>query len=130
MIETVIPSLGECTIRSPLARAGQEEVRFRTDADRVLWDDTLAGYNESVSGQRQPISFEQAGPRERVFFNGARTTAAIVTCGGLCPGLNDVIRALVMALYHRYHVTTIYGFKYRVRGVDPQLRAYPYESPP
>ncbi len=130
MIETAIPSLGECAIRSPLARAGQEEVRFRTDADRVLWDDSLAAYHECAAQGREPITFEQAGPREKVFFNGSRATAAIVTCGGLCPGLNDVIRALVMALFHRYHVSTIYGFRYGYEGLIPSYGHIPMNLRP
>ena len=34
----------------------------------------------------------RAGPREKIYFKPEQVKAAIVTCGGLCPGLNDVIR--------------------------------------
>jgi 6-phosphofructokinase 1 len=66
------------------------------------------------------LSFEKAGPREQIYFEPARTTAGIVTCGGLCPGTNDVIRALVMQLHHHYGVARIHGFRYGYAGLTPQ----------
>ena len=58
------------------------------------------------------VSFELSGPREKIFFDPSKTRAAIVTCGGLCPGLNDVIRALVLGLHRNYNVKNILGVKY------------------
>jgi len=66
-------------------------------------------------------SFELAGPREKIFFNPGQTSAAIVTCGGLCPGLNNVIRSLVMTLHYRYGVNKIFGIKYGYRGFIPKF---------
>lgn len=63
--------------------------------------------------------FELAGPRSRLFFEPANTVAAIVTCGGLCPGINDVIRALVMELHHGYGVHKVYGVRYGYAGLVP-----------
>ena len=63
--------------------------------------------------------FELAGPRARLFFDPARTTAGIVTCGGLCPGLNNVVRSLFLELRHGYGVVTILGFRYGYQGLDP-----------
>jgi 6-phosphofructokinase 1 len=63
------------------------------------------------------VSFELAGPRARIFFEPTRTTAAVVTCGGLCPGLNDIIRGITMQLHYRYGVTNIYGFRYGYEGL-------------
>ncbi len=60
---------------------------------------------------------EQAGPRQKLFFAPSKTRAAIVTCGGLCPGLNDVIRALTMILWYRYEVRQIIGLKYGYEGL-------------
>src|SRR5690242_6202677 len=48
------------------------------------------------------LHFELAGPREKLFFDGKSTRAAIVTCGGLCPGLNNVIRSLFLELRYEY----------------------------
>ncbi len=51
-----------------------------------------------------PLEIEIAGPRSKIFFDPSKTKCAIVTCGGLCPGINDVIRAIVMEAYHNYKV--------------------------
>jgi len=118
-MQTAIASLGKCEIRSPLYRGGQIPVNFRTDDDRVLWDDTLANFNCAVATREAPVSLEVAGPRKNIFFDPSRTTAGIVTCGGLCPGLNDVIRGLVMQLYYRYGVNNIFGFRYGYEGMVP-----------
>jgi 6-phosphofructokinase 1 len=67
----------------------------------------------------RPLSVEVAGPRDKIFFDPSKTKAAIVTCGGLCPGINDVIRALVMELYHRYGVRNIVGIRYGFQGLIP-----------
>ena len=68
-----------------------------------------------------------AGLRPKVFFDGAVVRAAIVTCGGLCPGINNVIRTLVMELHYRYSVRSILGIRYGLPGVHPEarLRAHP-----
>jgi len=57
-----------------------------------------------------------AGPRERIFFEPKLVKAAIVTCGGLCPGLNVVIRELTQTLHHNYGVNEIYGIKWGYKG--------------
>jgi 6-phosphofructokinase 1 len=57
----------------------------------------------------QSLKFTKAGPREYVFFNPKKVRAAIVTCGGLCPGLNVVIREIVMTLHFNYEAPEIYG---------------------
>ncbi|MGA3169583.1 MAG: ATP-dependent 6-phosphofructokinase [Chthoniobacteraceae bacterium] len=129
-METKIEPLGAAKFRSPLHHATTTaNVHFRTDADRVLMDDTFSdacGIRETAG----KISFEIAGPREHIFFDPARTTAGIVTCGGLCPGLNDVIRGLVMELSHRYGVTKIYGFRYGFEGLVPRYGHTPWNLKP
>ncbi len=57
--------------------------------------------NDFVNVDSLP-SFEKAGPREKLTFKPGETVSAIVTCGGLCPGLNAVVRSLVMMNWHRY----------------------------
>lgn len=116
IMDTAIHSLGECNYISPLRHIGGVEVSFRSEADRVL-------YNHFESEQSAPngtVTFEQAGPRERIFFDPPRTTAAIVTCGGLCPGLNDIIRGIVTQCHYRYGVTKTYGFRYGYEGLIPR----------
>jgi 6-phosphofructokinase 1 len=72
-----------------------------------------------------PLSFEMAGPREKIYFDPPKTTAAIVTCGGLCPGLNDIIRGIVMELHTRYGVSKIFGIRYGYEGLVPRYGHVP-----
>jgi 6-phosphofructokinase 1 len=65
--------------------------------------------------------FELAGPRPGLYFNPADTRAGIVTCGGLCPGLNDVIRSLFLELHYQYGVREVFGFRGGYQGLDPSL---------
>lgn len=124
-METTIESLGPARFRSPLHHIGSSNVHFRTDAHRVLMDDTCFrdGVIHDAAGR---IHFEVAGPRERIFFDPHRTTAGIVTCGGLCPGLNDVIRGLVMELSHRYGLSRVYGFRFGFEGLVPRYGQTPW----
>ena len=71
--------------------------------------------------------FELAGPRKKLFFNPAETTVGIVTCGGLCPGLNDVIRALTFCSIESYGVKRVLGFKYGYEGLVAKYYHYPIE---
>lgn len=116
-MDTSIRSLGSCHIRSPLHHKISGGALFRKDSQRVLYDDSLDASLVSQTTALTPLSFELAGPREQIFFDPSRTTAAIVTCGGLCPGLNDIIRGVVMELYYRYGVSRIYGFRYGYEGL-------------
>lgn len=119
-MDTTIKSLGPCEIISPLHHiGGGVEVNFRKDHERVLFSHTLDRDAEPHADASQ-FSFEAAGPREHIFFNPARTTAAIVTCGGLCPGLNDIIRGIVTQLHYRYAVTKVFGFRYGYEGLIPR----------
>jgi 6-phosphofructokinase 1 len=69
-------------------------------------------------GAQRSLLLERAGPRERLFFDPAGVCAGIVTCGGLCPGINNVVRAIVLELHHRYGVRSILGFRYGYEGMD------------
>jgi 6-phosphofructokinase 1 len=127
-METTIESLGACQFRSPLHRIASSNVHYRTDTDRVLMDDNWSNAAQNdVTGR---ISFEMAGPREHIFFDPSHTTAGIVTCGGLCPGLNDVIRSLVMELVFRYGVTRVHGFRYGYEGLIPRYGHSPMPLKP
>lgn len=121
-METVIRSLGERAIPSPLCFAGLcgSGGSFVEDSRRVLKDLDRASLLRELETGREPLSFEVAGPRERIYFDPARTRCALVTCGGLCPGLNDIIRSLVIELHHRYGVREIYGIPYGLRGFLPE----------
>ncbi|MCG6535600.1 MAG: ATP-dependent 6-phosphofructokinase, partial [Syntrophales bacterium LBB04] len=67
-----------------------------------------------------PPWMEAAGPRENIFFEPSQLACGIVTCGGICPGLNDVIRSIVLCLYHHYGVRKIYGFRFGYEGLVPR----------
>ncbi len=114
-----IRSLGPCRVPSPIDAhlpVEQRKSNFVADTQRVLLDDSLDGV---LSRIRQGItlpSLELAGPREHVFFQPEETSCAIVTCGGLCPGLNDVIRGIVMELTFCYGVKKIYGIPFGYEG--------------
>src|SRR5512136_1062215 len=71
------------------------------------------------------LYFELAGPREKLFFDPKLTRAGIVTCGGLCPGLNDVIRSLFLELHFAYGVKEVLGFLGGYQGLDPVLGKKP-----
>jgi 6-phosphofructokinase 1 len=76
------------------------------------------------------LQFELAGPRERIFFDPKQTCAGIVTCGGLCPGLNNVIRSLFLELHYGYGVKTVLGFRGGYSGLDPDAAEEPVTLTP
>lgn len=125
-VETAIKTLGSARIASPLYKDGKEdeEFLFVRDSDRILMNIDAGEVLETIKAGKIPASFEKAGPRADIFFNPAMLRCAIVTCGGLCPGLNDIIRSIVLELHYRYHVPTIYGVKFGLAGFIPEYR-YP-----
>src|SRR5262245_37836604 len=95
-----IDRLGPAEVHSPLAElAGGGRSLFIRDDERTLYDTTGYSWRHShIDVDLEGTNFEVAGPREHIYFEPAETRAAIVTCGGLCPGLNNVIRGLVHIL--------------------------------
>lgn len=119
---TKICVLGEAKIDSPLKShgiPGEGGTRFISDDSRITVDveiETMEGFIK----KKQPLpSFEQTGPREKIYFDPSKLKCAISTCGGLCPGLNDIIRSIVLELYHIYHVRNIYGIRHGLQGFIP-----------
>jgi 6-phosphofructokinase 1 len=76
------------------------------------------------------LQFELAGPRAKLFFDGEKTRAGIVTCGGLCPGLNNVIRSLFQELHYGYGVSEVLGFRGGYSGLDGDCRSEPIRITP
>jgi 6-phosphofructokinase 1 len=104
-----MPSLGEPRIPSPLAR---------TIRDGLLVPEHIV--RDPADADAAPGTwFELAGPRARLFHDPASTRAGVVTCGGLCPGLNDVIRSVFLELRHGYGVEDVIGFRGGYQGLDP-----------
>jgi len=118
--DTRIPSLGPSRIPSPLCRPDCHGLYFVTDNDRALVHVDPAYVESVIHAGKQPVSFEVAGPRETIYFDPSKLRCALVTCGGLCPGLNDIIRAIVLELYYHYRVNKIYGIRYGLQGFIPK----------
>ena len=112
-VDTRIASLGPCTLRSPLQRSSALAMPFKTDEDRILMQHSL----RQGAGPVGDTSFEEAGARDKIYFDPTKTGVGIVTCGGLCPGLNDIIRGIVNQCYNQYGITRIYGFRYGYEGL-------------
>jgi 6-phosphofructokinase 1 len=116
--DLVVGTVGESKVASPLNLS-------------TVMDDGIANYvpegavilyqNEILPGEElhQDLYFEKAGPRQFIYFEPPKTKAAIVTCGGLCPGLNNVIRSIFLELYYHYGVRDILGIKYGYKGLNP-----------
>jgi 6-phosphofructokinase 1 len=105
---SLIQTLGDATYDSPHPVAGRQDVCIPSE---VQWDGCTVPENLML--------FERAGPRPRLFFDPAGTRCAIVTCGGLCPGLNNVVRSVTRELRLGYGVTSVIGIRDGYRGLDP-----------
>ena len=119
---TVKTLAGVCSIPSPLNLKnadGDDEYDYVKDGERILYDASTKSIEEFQKTGKMPISFEKAGPREKIYFQPEKTKVAIVTAGGLCPGLNNVIKGLVTQLNQRYKVHNVVGIKYGFRGFKP-----------
>jgi len=121
-LDLEVPKLGECRITSPMSSPD-----FVDDGERVLFDSTLKEAEAFLKTDRKLQCFEMAGPREKIYFDPSKLKCGIVTCGGICPGLNDVIRAIVLSLHHHYEVRTVFGFRYGYEGLSPAYRHPPVE---
>jgi 6-phosphofructokinase 1 len=129
MIETEldfrISRLGECRIPSPMTG-----VRFVGDDQHVLYDSYSNEIRNCLAEGREPPSMELAGPRENIYFDPAKLKCGIVTCGGICPGVNEVIRSLVMSLFFHYGVKSVFGFPYGYEGLTYRYGHTPLELTP
>ena len=113
----IIENLGTSTIPSPV-----QHVDFvRDDANVVYYNDS----RDIVNNDGEILAFEQAGPRSKIFHDPAWSRAAILTAGGLCPGLNDVIKFITRTLRTQYGVPVVYGIPYGYRGLNPEFKHEP-----
>ncbi|MGE5358271.1 MAG: ATP-dependent 6-phosphofructokinase [Bacteroidales bacterium] len=117
-----ITPLGECRIPSPM-----KSVHFVSDDQQVLFDGGLREVEAALRAGSAPAQFEMAGPRAKIYFDPSKLKCGIVTCGGLCPGLNDVIRAIVLSLHYHYGVRSIFGFRYGYEGLTYRYGHVPVE---
>jgi 6-phosphofructokinase 1 len=124
-LDFTVMNLGECRTPSPMSG-----VRFVKEDDHVLYHSDIREIRKYIALGKEPPNFEEAGPREKIFFDPTNLACGIVTCGGLCPGLNNVIRAVVMSLYHHYGVRKIHGFQYGYEGLSPRFGHKPVQLTP
>jgi len=110
-----IERLGENAFDSPL-KGGTR--RFIDDNEKILVYSLSDKVKECMDQTGEALSFERAGPREKIYFDPAKLNCGIVTCGGLCPGLNDVIRTITLCLIWQYNVRKVYGFRYGYAGLS------------
>ncbi len=114
-----IKSLQGREIRSPLLdKFHLNDTNFVKDEKRMIYNVMIE--NNDPSNAHLDETFELAGPREFLHFNPSEVRSAIVTCGGLCPGLNSVIRSIVMESWYRYGSRNILGIKYGYNGLNPE----------
>jgi 6-phosphofructokinase 1 len=111
-----VQTLGEAKIPSPIKRGAS----FVSDEDGVMVDASLKNVQKILQTGEIGHYLEMAGPRAKIYFDPSKLRCAIVTCGGLCPGLNDIIRAVVLELFYGYGVSNIYGIRYGLQGFIPK----------
>lgn len=110
VFDTEIPCLGVAKIPTPLRNQ-----RFVDDAEPITLSMTSEELSE-LDSDTLPMQFQKAGPRNKLYFDPSKTRCAIVSCGGLCPGLNDVIRSIVMQAHYHYKIPTVLGIRNGLRG--------------
>jgi 6-phosphofructokinase 1 len=105
------------------------EPQFESGLTHTVNDDDVIPERIEV-GVDPGLHFELAGPRKKLFFDAKKTRSGIVTCGGLCPGLNNVIRSLFLELHYGYGVKEVIGFRGGYSGLDPDSKLEPVTITP
>ncbi|MHC6201662.1 ATP-dependent 6-phosphofructokinase [Breznakiellaceae bacterium SP9] len=123
VLDFTIEELGKRNIKSPIIMStttGDLIANYVTDDKFVRLDTSV------IPGEQAPIAKSQAlecaGPRQMIYFQPPHVHAGIVSCGGLCPGFNDVIRSVVRCLWYRYGVRRISGIRYGFKGFLPDYQ--------
>lgn len=115
-----VKDLGECKFKSPIPLSYRDDdlvADFVKDDERVVFNASTNFLKDYINDLDNIPAFEIAGSREFLHFNNSKIACGIVTCGGLCPGINNVIRGLVNELYYWYKCSNIYGFRYGYKGM-------------
>ncbi|MCP4628110.1 MAG: ATP-dependent 6-phosphofructokinase [bacterium] len=117
-IITEIPTLGEPKISSPVQKKsdGTNRITYVSDDNRIVIEIYDNRINRMVNDGQELPCFELAGPRKDIYFDPSKLKCALVSCGGLCPGLNDIIRSIVLELHYAYGVNNIFGIRYGLQG--------------
>jgi 6-phosphofructokinase 1 len=112
--DLAIERIGLPTIDSPLIQSNRH---FVDDDERIFVFSHSHDLRGPEDSGKEPPTFERAGPRRKILFDPAGLNCGIVTCGGLCPGLNDVVRTITLSLIWQYGVKNVYGFRYGYAGL-------------
>lgn len=132
------PPIDDATTDFTPACLGEPAIKsgYKIDPELFVSDQVKVSYYvrstdlAASQGAGEVPMFECAGPRERIYFDPADLTCGIVTCGGLCPGLNDVIRTITLTLHWEYNVKKVLGFRFGYQGLSPHPHKYPLELTP
>jgi len=119
-----VERLGKAKVESPLPF-----MHFVPHEKRVTMEIPQELHQKGQEGPKY-YSFEESGPKENIYFDPSKTKCAIVTCGGLCPGINDVIRAIVMEAHHQYGISSILGIRFGLQGFIPKYKHEVWELTP
>jgi 6-phosphofructokinase 1 len=129
--DVVIKDLGKCLLPSPVvAHLGESAVIYVGAAEKVLVDDRMSVMRTHAEQAMALPAFELAGPRHKIFFDPRTVGCGIVTCGGLCPGINNVIRGIVLELARGYGVKRILGFRFGYEGLISRFGHEPLSLTP
>ena len=119
LYDFTVPTIGSPQVLSPLPQR-----QFVGDDERIAFSSQVKNITNQIRTCEIFPSFEKAGPRNNIFYDPEKTRVAIVTCGGLCPGLNDVIKGLVSVLNMEYNVSDVFGIRYGYKGLT-QSSSFP-----
>ncbi|HEX7954478.1 MAG TPA: ATP-dependent 6-phosphofructokinase [Burkholderiales bacterium] len=129
--DVAIKDLGKCLLPSPVvAHLGEGAVVYVGAAEKVLVDDRMSVIRTHAAQAATLPAFELAGPRNKIFFDPRTVGCGIVTCGGLCPGINNVIRGIVLELARGYGVKRILGFRFGYEGLISRFGHEPMHLTP
>ena len=124
LFDFTVDELGPCKVKSPIQLSkshGDMIANYVYDNEFVRYNvDVYDDISKDDEEQYKKNLIQKAGPRELIYFNPKHVNAGICTCGGLCPGLNDVIRAVVRCLWNRYGVRRIRGIRFGFKGLLPE----------
>lgn len=115
-----VDTLGECKIVSPV-----NHHEFIHEGERIFISEEEAYMKEMEKKLGHLPTFERAGPLPKIFHDPNWTRVGIVTAGGLCPGLNNVIKGLVEILSFDYGVKNIFGIRFGYAGLNPDFGYQP-----
>ncbi|AFG38467.1 ATP-dependent 6-phosphofructokinase [Spirochaeta africana] len=133
MNDFTIESLGDSKISSPISYdkvPGHNVTNFVSDDEAIIYDVDLDPQRKETWCADESQLIQKAGPRAKIYFSPPHVHAGIVSCGGLCPGINDVIRAVVRTLWYRYGVRRITGIRNGYKGLIPEYGIAPIDLSP